>query len=94
MPEIHLLRQIDAAIDFNRIYEFVEDLYCRPSCAECPSKGFSSGADLTLGDLWGYEKHSDDGVGVVFVGTERGAKALEESSAEQPEHRKVKPRTP
>lgn len=62
---------------------FVEDLYCRPSCAECPSKGFSSGADLTLGDLWGYEKHSDDGVGVVFIGTERGAKALEESSAER-----------
>mgnify|MGYP006385393455 FL=1 len=35
VPENHLLRQIDAAIDFNRIYEFVENLYCedngRPS---------------------------------------------------------------
>ena len=25
----HLLRQIDAAIDFNKVYEFVEDLYCK-----------------------------------------------------------------
>ncbi len=25
----HLLRQLDAAIDFNKVYEFVEDLYCK-----------------------------------------------------------------
>ena len=35
VPEDHLLRKIDAAVDFNKIYEFVEDLYCpdngRPS---------------------------------------------------------------
>lgn len=35
VPEDHLLRKIDAAIDFTKIYEFVEDLYCedngRPS---------------------------------------------------------------
>ena len=35
VPENHLLRQIDAAVNFNKIYEFVEDLYCedngRPS---------------------------------------------------------------
>ena len=29
VPETHLLRQIDAAIDFNRIYDFVGDLYCK-----------------------------------------------------------------
>ena len=29
VPENHLLRQIDAAIDFNRIYDFVGDLYCK-----------------------------------------------------------------
>ena len=62
---------------------FFEDLCCRPACAECPSKGFSSGADLTLGDLWGAEKrYPEDGVGVVFVGSERGAKALESAGAE------------
>ncbi len=36
VPKDHLLRKIDRAVDFNRIYEFVEDLYCedngRPSC--------------------------------------------------------------
>ena len=35
VPQNHLLRKIDAAIDFKKIYEFVEDLYCegngRPS---------------------------------------------------------------
>ena len=28
VPQNHLLRKIDAAIDFKKIYEFVEDLYC------------------------------------------------------------------
>ena len=35
VPQDHLLRKIDAAVDFNRIYEMVEPLYCedngRPS---------------------------------------------------------------
>ncbi len=35
VPENHLLRKIDKAVDFNEIYSFVEDLYCsnngRPS---------------------------------------------------------------
>ena len=29
VPADHLLRQIDAAIDFNKVYEFVGDLYCK-----------------------------------------------------------------
>ena len=36
VPPDHLLRKIDAAVDFTRIYDLVEDLYCedngRPSC--------------------------------------------------------------
>ena len=35
VPEDHLLRKIDATINFDRIYDFVKDLYCedngRPS---------------------------------------------------------------
>ena len=27
-PKDHLLRKINAAVDFDKIYEFVEDLYC------------------------------------------------------------------
>lgn len=29
VPQDHLLRQIDTAIDFNKVYEFVEELYCK-----------------------------------------------------------------
>ena len=29
VPKDHLLRKIDAAVDFTRIYEIVEDLYCK-----------------------------------------------------------------
>lgn len=29
VPENHLLRKIDKAVEFNKIYEFVEDLYCK-----------------------------------------------------------------
>ena len=36
VPKDHLLRKIDAAVDFTHIYELVENLYCedngRPSC--------------------------------------------------------------
>jgi len=28
VPKEHLLRKIDEAVDFTKIYEFVEDLYC------------------------------------------------------------------
>ena len=28
VPEEHLLRKIDSAVDFRHIYEIVEDLYC------------------------------------------------------------------
>ena len=35
VPKEHLLRQINSAVDFSKIYEFVEELYCddngRPS---------------------------------------------------------------
>lgn len=35
VPQDHLLRKIDQAVDFNRLYEMVEQLYCedngRPS---------------------------------------------------------------
>ena len=29
VPKEHLLRKIDAAVDFTRLYEMVEPLYCR-----------------------------------------------------------------
>ena len=29
VPKDHLLRKIDTAVDFTKIYEIVEDLYCK-----------------------------------------------------------------
>ena len=29
MPKHHLLRKIDEAVDFERLYEIVGDLYCK-----------------------------------------------------------------
>ena len=29
VPKDHLLRKIDSAVDFSRIYDLVEDLYCK-----------------------------------------------------------------
>ncbi|MCQ4771696.1 transposase [Intestinimonas massiliensis] len=29
VPQDHLLRKMDAAVDFNRLYDMVEPLYCR-----------------------------------------------------------------
>ena len=31
VPKEHLLRKIDAAVDFTRLYEMVEPLYCEDS---------------------------------------------------------------
>lgn len=35
---------------------FLRDLYLRPSCYSCSSKGFCSGSDYTMADFWGIRK--------------------------------------
>ncbi|MGM9583477.1 MAG: transposase, partial [Phascolarctobacterium sp.] len=35
IPANHVLRKIDAAIDFTKIYDFVEDLYCEDNGRPC-----------------------------------------------------------
>lgn len=57
-------------------------LYCRPSCYECKFKGFPRVADITIGDYWGIEKHSnahnsDMGTSVVFVNSKKGQEYFE-----------------
>ena len=40
VPEDHLVRKLDAAIDFDFIYDLVEDLYSKDKGpAECGSRG-------------------------------------------------------
>ena len=57
--------------------------FARPSCYECPFKGFPQKADITLADFWGIEKidssmDQDKGTSLVMVNSEKGMKLFEE----------------
>ncbi len=51
---------------------------CRPSCFECPFKGFPRNADISIGDLWTTKgkipSHLDNDLGtsVILVNNEKG----------------------
>ncbi|MFI3314148.1 MAG: Coenzyme F420 hydrogenase/dehydrogenase, beta subunit C-terminal domain [Rikenellaceae bacterium] len=56
---------------------FFSDLYLRPSCHSCPSKGGKSGSDITLADFWGVENiapiiNDDMGVSLVMISSPKG----------------------
>lgn len=56
---------------------FIYNLYIRRACTNCKFKGFTSGADITLGDFWGSErfgqKYNDNkGISLVCINTSRG----------------------
>lgn len=57
---------------------FVNNLFLRPSCAECQFKGTNRDSDITLGDYWGvWDQHpgfdDDKGISLVLINTEKGA---------------------
>lgn len=56
---------------------FVQNLYLRPSCADCSFKGTSRCGDLTLGDYWGiwdqYPEFDDNkGTSLLLIQSEKG----------------------
>lgn len=56
----------------------------QPGCFQCTAKGGASGADLTIGDLWGLEHflpawNDGRGASLVIVHTEQGARSLPET---------------
>ena len=62
---------------------FLQNWFLRPSCAACPAKDFSSGADITLGDFWGGEKLAPElfdkkGTSIVFLHTNRACEIWSE----------------
>ena len=64
---------------------FVKCLYSRPSCEKCQFKNGVSGADLTVGDLWGVEMILGNrgnllGESLVIVNTDRGLKWLRQNA--------------
>lgn len=56
---------------------------CRPSCFECPFKGFPRNADITIGDLWTNGKRipsnldNDLGTSVIIINNEKGQAFVE-----------------
>lgn len=56
---------------------------CRPSCFECPFKGFPRTSDITIGDLWAergvipQRLDGDLGTSVVFANSAKGAGFLQ-----------------
>lgn len=65
---------------------FVQSMYSRPSCEKCQFKKGVSGADLTVGDLWGAERILGDsgnlwGESLVIVNTDRGMEWLRANAA-------------
>jgi hypothetical protein len=56
---------------------FLQNLYLRPSCYQCPCRSFKSGSDITIADYWGIQKYypafdDDKGVSLVMLNSERG----------------------
>lgn len=66
----------------------------RPSCFECPFKGFPRTSDITIGDLWAKKSSvpenldGDLGTSIVFVNNEKGIKFLE-SCIKKTEYQKL-----
>ena len=61
---------------------FVGGYITRPSCTQCPAKGYARVSDLTLGDFWGIwdirpELDDDKGISMVLAHTQKGLAALE-----------------
>lgn len=56
---------------------FLQNLFLRSSCYQCRAKGFSTGADIVMGDFWGIHEEipgidTDIGVSSVIVCTSKG----------------------
>lgn len=69
-------------VDEPYLYGFLQNLYLRPSCAQCEAlRGKRHVSDITVADLWGAqeicpERDDDSGLSLVMVNTEKGARAL------------------
>lgn len=58
--------------------------FARPSCYECPFKGFPQKSDITLADFWGIENidpamDQDKGTSLVMVNSTKGMELFEET---------------
>ena len=73
--------------DDDYMVTFLDNYNLRPSCFNCPSKNGSSGADITLADLWGCDRilsRRDDnkGMSAVIVRSDKGRRLVEQCVAD------------
>lgn len=62
---------------------FLQDLFTRPSCSECPARNYTSGSDITIADAWQIdkyhpEKNDEKGISHILVNTEKGKRIIDE----------------
>lgn len=67
---------------------FLKDIYSRPSCFQCPTKGKESNSDLTIADYWGITQvhpQLDDnkGTGLILVNSRKGLNIIKHLSVIQ-----------
>lgn len=65
---------------------FMNNVFLRPSCYNCPAKNGKSNSDITLADCWGYwdfapDKFDDKGVSAVLINTNKGENYLRKVSS-------------
>lgn len=67
---------------------FLENLYLRPSCFKCKTKGLRSHSDMSLGDFWTIRKFSknwSDTPEMVLLNTPKGISLIEQVKGFQKE---------
>lgn len=62
---------------------FLNNLYLRPSCYECPYAKLPRIGDISLGDFWGYEgvlkdSNQNNGLSIVILSSENGRIAFQQ----------------
>ena len=62
---------------------FLSNLSLRPSCFDCKAKSGNSGADITIGDLWGVDKlnpeiDDDKGISLIIIHSEKAQEYIKD----------------
>ena len=71
---------------------FYQPFLLRPSCHKCPFTSLNRVSDITIGDLWGWEKAAPDmnddkmGCNLVLCNTQKGLDWFMDSSKELHQH--------
>lgn len=64
-------------------YIYYNDLHIRECCGHCPYSSIKRCSDITLGDLWGFEKvvpewsKENNGISLVLVNSEKGMRLFD-----------------